>query len=45
MTDEQVQMLCEVLKDITKALDRNNATLETILGHYCLLYTSPSPRD
>ena len=34
MTDEQVQMLCEVLKDITKALDRNNATLETILGHY-----------
>ena len=34
MTDEQVEMICEVLKDITKALDKNNATLEAILGHY-----------
>ena len=34
MTDEQVKMICEVLKDITKALDKNNATLNTILGHY-----------
>ena len=34
MTDEQVKMICEVLKDITKALNTNNTTLNTILGHY-----------
>jgi len=34
MTDEQIEMLTNAIMDITKALDRNNATLETILGHY-----------
>ena len=34
MTDEQITMLCDTMKDITKALKKNNATLETILGHY-----------
>ena len=34
MTDDQVEMICEVLKDITKALNTNNTTLNTILGHY-----------
>jgi len=34
MNDEQVEMICEVLKNITKALYKNNATLNTILNHY-----------
>ena len=34
MTDEQIEMLCNTMKDITDALNRNNATLKTILGHY-----------
>jgi len=34
MTDEQMEMLTDALVGITKALDRNNATLQTILGHY-----------
>ena len=34
MTDEQIEMLCDTMKDITNALNRNNATLEAILGHY-----------
>ena len=34
MTDEQIEMLCDTTKDITNALNRNNATLEAILGHY-----------
>jgi len=34
MTDEQIKMLCKAIDNITKALNTNNATLETILGHY-----------
>jgi len=34
MTDEQIEMLTNAIMDITKALNKNNATLETILGHY-----------
>ena len=34
MTDEQIEMLCKAIDNITNALNTNNATLETILGHY-----------
>ena len=34
MTDEQIKMLCKAIDNITNALNTNNATLETILGHY-----------
>ena len=34
MTDEQIEMLCKAIGNITRALNTNNATLETILGHY-----------
>ena len=34
MTDEQVTMICEALNNITNALDKNETTLETIMGHY-----------
>ena len=33
-SDESLEMVCATLKGITEALDRNNATLEKILGHY-----------
>ena len=34
MTDEQIEMLCKAIDNITNALNTNNATLEAILGHY-----------
>ena len=34
MTDEQIEMLCKEIDNITNALNTNNATLEAILGHY-----------
>ena len=34
MTDEQIEMICKAIDNITNALNTNNATLETILGHY-----------
>jgi len=33
-SDESLAMVCATLKGITEALDRNNETLEKILGHY-----------
>ena len=33
-SDESLAMVCASLKGITEALDRNNETLEKILGHY-----------
>ena len=33
-SDESLEMVCATLRGITEALDRNNATLEKILGHY-----------
>ena len=33
-SDESLEMVCATLKGITEALNRNNATLEKILGHY-----------
>ncbi len=33
-SDESLAMVCATLKGITEALDRNNSTLEKILGHY-----------
>ena len=34
MTDEQIEMLCKAIDNITNALNTNNATLETILGDH-----------
>ena len=34
MTDEQIEMLCKAIDNITNELNTNNATLEAILGHY-----------
>jgi hypothetical protein len=34
LSDENMDMVCATLKGITEALNRNNATLEKILGHY-----------
>jgi len=33
-SDENMSMVCNVIKGITEALDRNNKTLEKILHHY-----------
>ena len=33
-SDESLEMVCATLRGITEALDRNNETLEKILGHY-----------
>ena len=33
-SDESLAMVCATLKGFTEALDRNNETLEKILGHY-----------
>ena len=33
-SDESLAMVCATLKGITEALERNNETLEKILGHY-----------
>ena len=34
LSDENMDMVCATLKGITEALNRNNETLEKILGHY-----------
>ena len=34
VSDETMTTLCNAITSITEALDRNNSTLEKILGHY-----------
>ena len=34
ISDETMTSLCNAITSITEALDRNNSTLEKILGHY-----------
>ena len=34
ISDETMTSLCNAITSITEALDRNNNTLEKILGHY-----------
>ena len=34
ISDETMTTLCNAITSITEALDRNNSTLEKILGHY-----------
>jgi hypothetical protein len=34
ISDETMATLCNAITSITEALDRNNNTLEKILGHY-----------
>jgi hypothetical protein len=34
ISDETMTTLCNAITSITEALDRNNSTLERILGHY-----------
>ena len=34
MSDETMATLCNAITSITEALEKNNSTLERILGHY-----------